>query len=49
MTRTTTSNASERLATSVDMMVTLKASKASPRIPTLEGKATIETFLSKQR
>jgi hypothetical protein len=49
MSRTMTTDASEGLMTCVDLMVTLKAPKASPSSPTLEGKTTLETFRSKQR
>jgi hypothetical protein len=49
MTMTTTINAYEGLMTCVDLIITLKASKASPSSRTLEGETMFNTFLSKQR
>ena len=49
MTRTTTSDASERPSTCADQVTTLKAPKTSPSCPTLEGKTTLESNLPRRR
>jgi hypothetical protein len=49
VTRTTTSDASERAMTSANLVVTLETLETSPSSPTLEGETTLETFRSKQR
>jgi hypothetical protein len=45
----TTPNASEKLAACVDLVVTLKAPKASPTNSTLEGETMLEAFFHKQK
>jgi hypothetical protein len=43
-----TSDASEGLTTCADLVVTLKAPKASPTSPTLESETTLEAFLPRR-
>jgi hypothetical protein len=45
----TTTDASEGLTASVDLMIMVEAPKASPASPTLEGYITLKTFLPNQR
>jgi hypothetical protein len=49
VTRTTTTDASKGSTTCVVLMAMIETPETSPSSPTLEGEATLETFLSKRR